>query len=136
MATGFSGLRVLSLESRRFQEITKLIANHGGQPMVVSSVREVPLASNREALDFAGQLMEGRIDMVILMTGVGVRLLARIVETAYPLEKFVTSLSKIPVIARGPKPAAALRDLIWRFQPGTCGGSGAPRCRRDFSPSL
>jgi len=111
MATDFSGLRVLSLESRRFQEITKLIANHGGQPMVVSSVREVPLASNREALDFASQLMEGRIDMVILMTGVGVRLLARIVETAYPLEKFVTSLSKIPVIARGPKPAAALRDL-------------------------
>lgn len=111
MATDFSGLRVLSLESRRFQEITKLIANHGGQPMVVSSVREVPLASNREALDFANQLMEGRIDMVILMTGVGVRLLARIVETAYPLEKFVTSLSKIPVIARGPKPAAALREL-------------------------
>ncbi len=111
MAKDFTGLRVLSLESRRFQEITKLIANHGGQPMVASSVREVPLASNREALDFASQLMEGRIDMVILMTGVGVRLLARIVETAYPLEKFVSSLSKIPVIARGPKPAAALRDL-------------------------
>ena len=111
MAKDFSGLRVLSLESRRFQEITKLIANHGGQPMVVSSVREVPLASNREALDFASQLMEGRIDMVILMTGVGVRLLARIVETAYPLDEFVTSLNKIPVIARGPKPAAALREL-------------------------
>jgi len=49
--------------------------------------------------------------MVIFMTGVGVRLLVRVVETAYPLEKFVTALSKIPVIARGPKPAAALREL-------------------------
>ncbi|MGB6384420.1 MAG: uroporphyrinogen-III synthase [Terriglobales bacterium] len=111
MPSDFAGLCVLSLESRRAQEIAKLIANSGGQPLVVSSVREVPLASNREALDFASQLAEGRIDMVIFMTGVGVRLLLRIVETAYPVEKFVAALSKIPVIARGPKPSAALRDL-------------------------
>jgi uroporphyrinogen-III synthase len=111
MPSDFAGLRVLSLESRRAQEIAKLIANSGGHPLVVSSVREIPLASNREALDFASQLAEGRIDMVIFMTGVGVRLLMRIVETAYPVEKFVAALSKIPVIARGPKPSAALRDL-------------------------
>jgi uroporphyrinogen-III synthase len=111
MPSDFAGLRVLSLESRRAQEITKLIANHGGQPMVVSSVREVPLASNREVLDFASQLEEGRIDMAIFMTGVGVRLLVRVVETVYPVEKFVAGLSKIPVIARGPKPSAALREL-------------------------
>lgn len=111
MPADFAGLRVLSLESRRAQEIAKLIANSGGQPLVVSSVREVPLASNKEALDFASQLAESRIDMVIFMTGVGIRLLLRIVETAYPVEKFVAALSKIPVIARGPKPSAALRDL-------------------------
>jgi uroporphyrinogen-III synthase len=111
MPSDFAGLRVLSLENRRATEIAKLIANSGGQPLVVSSVREVPLASNREALDFASQLAEGRIDMVIFMTGVGVRLLLRIVETAYPVEKFVAALSKIPVIARGPKPSAALRDI-------------------------
>jgi uroporphyrinogen-III synthase len=111
MATDFTDLRVLSLESRRSQEIAKLIANYGGQPVVVSSVREVPLVSNQRALEFAGQLLEGHIDMVIFMTGVGVRLLVRIVETTYSLEKFVRSLSKIPAVARGPKPAAALRDL-------------------------
>lgn len=111
MPADFAGLRVLSLESRRAQEIAKLIVNNGGQPMVVSSVREVPLASNREVLDFARQLAEGSIDMVIFMTGVGVRFLMRVVETAYPLAKFVAALSKIPVIARGPKPVAALREL-------------------------
>ena len=57
MATDFTGLRVLSLESRRSQEIAKLIANYGGQPVVVSSVREVPLESNQRALEFAGQLV-------------------------------------------------------------------------------
>jgi uroporphyrinogen-III synthase len=111
MPADFAGLCVLSLESRRAPEIAKLIANHGGQPRVVSSVRELPLASNREALDFARQLADGRIDMVIFMTGVGIRLLVRIVETTYPVEKFVAALSGIPVIARGPKPSAALREL-------------------------
>ncbi len=111
MPDDFAGLRVLSLESRRAQEIAKLIANNGGQPMVVSSVREVPLASNREALDFARRLEEGSIDMVIFMTGVGVRFLVRVIETVSPLATFVSALSKIPVVARGPKPAAALREL-------------------------
>jgi uroporphyrinogen-III synthase len=107
----FSGLRVLALESRRAQEITKLITNGGGRPRVVSSVREVPLASNREALDFARQLVDGGIDMAVFMTGVGVRFLVRVVETATPLATFVAALSRIPVVARGPKPAAALREL-------------------------
>jgi uroporphyrinogen-III synthase len=111
MSADFAGLCVLALESRRAQEIAKLIASNGGQPRVVSSVRELPLASNREALDFARQLAEGRIDMVIFMTGVGVRLLVRIVETTYPVEKLVVALSKIPLIARGPKPSAVLREL-------------------------
>jgi uroporphyrinogen-III synthase len=107
----FAGLRVLALESRRAQEITMLITRSGGQPRVVSSVREVPLASNREVLDFARQLVDGSIDMAVFMTGVGVRLLVRVVETATPLAAFVAALSKIPVVARGPKPAAALREL-------------------------
>src|SRR5713226_3666560 len=111
MPADFAGLRVLSLESRRAQEITKLIANGGGHPTVVSSVREVPLASNREALEFAGQLAKGSIDMVIFMTGVGVRLRVRVVESTTPLAAFVAAISKIPVIARGPKPVAALREL-------------------------
>jgi uroporphyrinogen-III synthase len=35
----------------------------------------------------------------------------RVVETAYSVEKFVAAMSQIPVIARGPKPSAALREL-------------------------
>ena len=111
MSADFAGLRVLSLESRRAQEIATLIANCGGRPLVVSSVREVPLESNREGLDFARQLAEKRIDMVIFMTGVGVRLLLRVVETAYPRKEFVASLSRIAVVTRGPKPTAALREM-------------------------
>ena len=111
MSTDFAGLRVLSLESRRAWEIATLIANCGGRPRVVSSVREVPIESNREGIDFARQLADKRLDMVIFMTGVGVRLLLRVVETAYSREEFVASLSRIAVVTRGPKPTAVLREI-------------------------
>jgi uroporphyrinogen-III synthase len=108
---GFNGLRVLSLESRRATEMAKLIANYGGRPIVAPSMREVPLESNTEALAFARTLAAGGFDMVIFLTGVGTRALARVVETAYPLAEFSSFLSRIPIAARGPKPVAALKEL-------------------------
>ena len=53
----FDGLRVLSLESRRATEVTKLIRTYGGEPTVVSAMREIPIESNRPALQFADRLL-------------------------------------------------------------------------------
>ena len=108
---GFAGLRVLSLESRRASEMAKLIANHGGEPVVAPSMREVPLESNTEALAFARTLAAGGFDIVIFLTGVGARALARVVETLYPAEQFVAALRKVVVVARGPKPVAVLKEM-------------------------
>jgi len=108
---GFAGLRVLTLESRRAQEMAKLIANSGGEPVVAPSMREVPLDSNTQALQFAGELIAGHLDIVIFLTGVGTRALTRVVETVHPREKFVAALSRVAVVARGPKPVAALREM-------------------------
>jgi uroporphyrinogen-III synthase len=102
---------VLSLESRRAAEMTKLIESYGGRAIVAPSMREVPLESNAEALNFARKLAAGEFDMVIFLTGVGTKALARVVETVYPLEQFRAALGKTAVVARGPKPVAALREL-------------------------
>lgn len=109
--TGFAGLRVLSLESRRAQEMQKLISNFGGRPIVAPSMREVPIEANTAVFDFASELLKGKIDAVIFLTGVGVRALTRIVETKYSREAFVSALSRVPVVVRGPKPLAVLREL-------------------------
>ena len=108
---GFNGLRVLSLESRRATEMAKLITTYGGRPIVAPSMREVPLESNTEALAFARTLADGGFDMAIFLTGVGTRALARVVETVYPLAEFSGFLRRIPIVARGPKPVAALKEL-------------------------
>lgn len=107
----FSGLCVLALESRRAREIAKLITNLGGVAIVAPSVREVPLESNQEAVQFARSLASGQVDMVIFTTGVGVKALASAVESECPREKLARHLNEVVVVARGPKPTAALREL-------------------------
>jgi uroporphyrinogen-III synthase len=63
-----------------------------------------------EALAFGRKLFAGEFDMVVFLTGVGTRALARVVETIYPLEKYLAELRKIAIVARGPKPVAVLKE--------------------------
>jgi uroporphyrinogen-III synthase len=107
----FDGLRVLSLESRRAKEVEKLIRTYSGEPFVVPAMREAKLESNQAALDFAAKLMRGEIDVVIFLTGVGVRALLDIVETRYDREAFLEALRAAKVVTRGAKPEAVLREL-------------------------
>ncbi len=74
-------------------------------------MREVPIERNQHALRFAAALLSGRFDMMIFLTGVGTRALTKVVETCYRREDFVEALTKVTVVARGPKPIAALKEL-------------------------
>jgi uroporphyrinogen decarboxylase len=107
----FDGLRVGALESRRADEMASLIARFGGQPFVAPSMREVASDSNRDAVDFAHRLMTGGIDVVLFLTGSGVRYLMRQLDRQIDRDRFLASLSDVVTIARGPKPVAALKEL-------------------------
>ena len=107
----FSGLRVLSLESRHAKEISKLIVSHGGKPVVAPAMREVKLESNSQALAFAAGLMGGQFDMVIFLTGAGIRGLVGAVESVYARADLRTALGRVQVIARGPKPSGVLSEF-------------------------
>jgi uroporphyrinogen-III synthase len=106
----FAGLRVLAFESRRAAEMAQLILKQQGDPFVAPSMREVPLERNDEAFRFAEGLFAGGFDMAVFLTGVGTRLLANVLETRHPREKLIEALRAIAVAARGPKPAAVLRE--------------------------
>lgn len=90
--------------------MSKLIANFSGEAIIAPSMRQLPLESNTESLTFARTLFAGGFDVVIFLTGVGTRALARVVETIYPLEKYLAELRKIAIVARGPKPVAVLKE--------------------------
>src|SRR6266404_3697893 len=99
-------LRIVSFESRRSGQLAALIKERGALPLVAPSMQEVPLRENHEALAFGKKLLAGKIDLVIFTTGVGVTALLEILGSLGPLERALEALSKIPLVARGPKPLA------------------------------
>jgi uroporphyrinogen-III synthase len=105
------GLKVVSFESRRAKEMAELIRRYDGEPIVAPSMREVPLSENRAALELLPQLEAAKLDLLILMTGVGTRTLNQALLTQYPQERIVSALRKTQLVARGPKPIAALKEL-------------------------
>jgi uroporphyrinogen-III synthase len=110
-ALSFTGMRIVSFESRRAAEMAELIRKQGGDPLVAPAIREVPLEHNQEAFEFGETLFTGGYDMMVLLTGVGTRMLARVLATRYGPERFPEALRRITVVARGPKPIAALREM-------------------------
>ena len=107
----FDGLRVLSLESRRATEMATLIRKQGGEPFVAPSMREVPLEELTEAFLFGDALLRGEFDCVVLLTGVGTRLLWKTLLTRYAADDLIAALRKLTIVVRGPKPSAAIREV-------------------------
>ena len=105
------GLKVVSFESRRAKEMAELIRRYGGEPIVAPSMREVALNENRAAIEFLPEIEAGNVDVIILMTGVGTRTLNQVLLSQYPQERIIAALRKTQLVARGPKPVAALKEL-------------------------
>lgn len=108
---GFAGLTVASFESRMAAEMAALIERHGGRALVAPALREIPLENNTEVLQFGDRLIAGHFEMIILLTGVGTSTMVETLLTRYPLESIKSALARTTVIARGPKPTAALKEL-------------------------
>lgn len=106
-----TGLTVVAFESRRATEMAELIRHRGGEPVVAPSMREVPLEENAPALDALRELEAGRLDALVLLTGVGTRALLELWQTRVPRDRLIELLRSVLLVARGPKPVAALRQL-------------------------
>src|SRR5580658_1056087 len=104
----FDGARVLSLESRRAGEMAALIRKQGGEPFVAPSMREVELARQEEAFDFGRRLLAGEFEAVILLTGVGTRMLWKTLLARFAESDLKTAFTRTTIVVRGPKPSAAI----------------------------
>ncbi|ULA66628.1 MAG: HEM4 domain-containing protein [Nitrospira sp.] len=112
MATaGFDGLTVAAFESRMAVEMTRLIERHGGKPLVAPALREIPLEDNSAALQFGERLMREGLDVLVLMTGSGTTALFEVLQSRYSKSDLAAALKHTVLIARGPKPVAALKAL-------------------------
>lgn len=108
-------MTVVAFESRMAKEMATLISRYGGTPVVGPSMQEIPLENNVEALEFGHQLLSGKIDMLILLTGVGTRTLVDVWKTRFAWDDIKPALTRTTLVARGPKPIAVLKE--WGMKP-------------------
>jgi uroporphyrinogen decarboxylase len=107
----FHGLRVAAFESRRADEVARLIERFAGAAFVTPSLREVPIAEATAAADFGHRLLVGEIGVVMFLTGVGFQYLLTTVERQLQRDRYLHALADIVTIARGPKVAHAMREV-------------------------
>jgi uroporphyrinogen-III synthase len=108
---GLSGIAVAAFESRMAVEMTRLIERYGGRPSVAPALRELPIQDNPTALRFGVRLIEGQVDVLVLMTGVGTTALFDILKARHPMSSIMVGVKQTAIVARGPKPVAALKAL-------------------------
>lgn len=111
MTQSLTGLQVISFESRLKRETEELLEKHGARVIVAPALTELPLSEIPEAKAFADAVCDGRLDALILLTGVGTNLLLRAACRHRSRAELALGLSKLTLICRGPKPSAALKSF-------------------------
>ena len=135
MPHALNGLRVVSFESRRSAEMAELIRNYGGEPIQAPSMREVPLTDQREALAFGKTLLAGDWDALILLTGVGTRMLIAACATRWPKDEVVKALGRLTLVCRGPNRSPRSRRLASRRRSGCPSRIPGATCFRSWTAS-
>jgi len=115
VSENFDGLRIAALESRRGDDMARLIQRGGGIAMVSPCMREVPPEDPGDVVKFARELIDDNFDLVIAMTGVGMRHLVDQAEPHVGREPLLQALRGVTLVARGPKPVAVLKK--WGITP-------------------
>jgi uroporphyrinogen-III synthase len=104
-----SGLRFVAFESRRAAELARMLERHGATVLSAPALREAPLPPSPATAELARALDAGEVAVLVLLTGVGTRALAP--ELSPDRTALQALLAKTRIVARGPKPLAALREL-------------------------
>ena len=91
-------------------EMGSLIERHGGIPYPAPVLQEVYLSGSPEVERLVSDVCQGRIDMLVLLTGVGTQALIESANSLGCQQEFLDSMNRCTVIARSPKPARVLRQ--------------------------
>ena len=104
------GKTIAITEARRAAELASLITKLGGVPYSAPAVREIPRRDLAPALEVLARICRGEVSMILFLTGVGTRAFLDLAAEKGKRDLLLAALGKMVVVARGPKPAAALRE--------------------------
>ena len=108
MTAPLENITVAITEHRYGSEFAKLFERFGAIVRVCPMVEEKPVENRDEIRSFIQSVNAGSLDIMIFLTGVGARFLISEAEEMGVKAEFLSKLSNLTTVVRGPKPLAAL----------------------------
>ena len=110
MTRPLEGKVVALAEGRQLEDLARLLETEGAVPLRCPLLSILDAPDSGPVLDWLHELIAGRFDLVVLMTGEAVRRLHGFAERAGLGADFVAALGRTKTLTRGPKPAKALKE--------------------------
>ena len=104
------GKTVAILESRLGVQLAELVGKRGGRSIHAPALSEIPEVDPATIAALVGDLEKRPARVAVFQTGVGTHALFRATDALGLTAKLLAQLAQTTVLARGPKPTAALRS--------------------------
>lgn len=93
-----------------------LIERFGGSACVAPSMQEVPIETNAPAVQALRQIIDGQVQWLVLLTGVGTDAMLELAKSQNLEADLLDAMRRVPLLIRGPKPAAVLKRLDLKYR--------------------
>src|SRR5438132_3903825 len=111
MALPLEGRTVALAEGRHVEDLVQMLEKEGATALRYPMVSILDAPDTSSVVAWLQELIAGRFDYVVLMTGEALRRLLGFAERAGIREQFLAALAKTRIVTRGPKPVQALKQV-------------------------
>ena len=111
MALPLEGRTVALAEGRQLEELAQMLEKEGATTLRYPMVSILDAPDAVPVLAWLQELIVGRFDWIVLMTGEALRRLLGFAERAGLREQVIAALGKTRTVTRGPKPVRALKEV-------------------------
>lgn len=111
MTDRLDGYRVLILETREEAQFSRLLRDHGADVAQCPMFTITDAPDPKPVDDWIARAIANPFDDLVLMTGEGLRRLIGSARRAGKDQAFIAAIGKARIVARGPKPGRALREI-------------------------
>ena len=111
MRLPLAGKTIALAEGRQLEELVALLEKEGATAIRCPLVSILDAPNPEPVLEWIRELVSGNFDLVVLLTGEGLRRLIGFAERVGMKEAVVEALARVAVVTRGPKPGQALKEI-------------------------
>jgi len=111
MPLPLAGKTVALAEGRQLEELAALLEKDGAATYRCPMLSILDAPEPEPVVKWLRELITGRFDCVVLLTGEGLRRLIGFADRAGLKDDVVAALGKVTLVTRGPKPSQALKEI-------------------------